>query len=92
MKDLLSMLVFIVFTTLLEDCHVSAILFLLKQGEQPPLERIKPSRSRNLEEALSESDTQVMLAFVCVSSCKYTELVYRCVCVFVGADRPGAFY
>ncbi|XP_016892116.1 phosphofurin acidic cluster sorting protein 1 isoform X4 [Cynoglossus semilaevis] len=28
------------------------------QGEQPPLERIKPSRSRNLEEALSESDTQ----------------------------------
>ncbi|XP_069374380.1 phosphofurin acidic cluster sorting protein 1-like isoform X1 [Paralichthys olivaceus] len=27
------------------------------QGEQPPLEKMKPSRSRNLEEALSETDT-----------------------------------
>ncbi|XP_034470832.1 phosphofurin acidic cluster sorting protein 1 isoform X2 [Hippoglossus hippoglossus] len=26
-------------------------------GEQPPLEKMKPSRSRNLEEALSETDT-----------------------------------
>lgn len=28
-----------------------------QQGEQPPLEKMKLSRSRNLEEALSESDT-----------------------------------
>ncbi|KAG7235274.1 hypothetical protein INR49_002846 [Caranx melampygus] len=27
------------------------------QGEQPPLDKMKPSRSRNLEEALSETDT-----------------------------------
>ncbi|XP_030017919.1 phosphofurin acidic cluster sorting protein 1 isoform X3 [Sphaeramia orbicularis] len=27
------------------------------QGEKPPLEKMKPSRSRNLEEALSETDT-----------------------------------
>ncbi|KAM3857363.1 phosphofurin acidic cluster sorting protein 1 [Diretmus argenteus] len=27
------------------------------QGEQPPLDKLKPSRSRNLEEALSETDT-----------------------------------
>nr|XP_020475335.1 phosphofurin acidic cluster sorting protein 1 isoform X2 [Monopterus albus] len=27
------------------------------QGEQPPIEKMKPSRSRNLEETLSETDT-----------------------------------
>lgn len=32
-----------------------------QQGEQPPLEKMKPSRSRNLEEALSETDTLVRL-------------------------------
>lgn len=37
-----------------------------QQGEQPPLEKMKPSRSRNLEEALSETDTLVRRVCVCV--------------------------
>lgn len=40
---------------------LTATLFLYQQGEQPPLEKIKPSRSRNLEEVLSETDTLVRL-------------------------------
>lgn len=39
----------------------------LQQGEQHPLEKMKHSRSRNLEEALSETDTLVRVFFyVCV--------------------------
>ncbi|KAK2862967.1 hypothetical protein Q5P01_002500 [Channa striata] len=38
-------------------CWLSGTPLSSQQGEQPPLEKMKLSRSRNLEEALSETDT-----------------------------------
>ncbi|XP_032355192.1 phosphofurin acidic cluster sorting protein 1 isoform X1 [Etheostoma spectabile] len=51
------------------------------QGEQPALEKMKHSRSRNLEEALSETDTLVRLA------CELFAEVGPCIMVSV-AEKP----
>lgn len=58
---------------LIKPVDLTASPFCSQQGEQPLLEKMKPSRSRNLDEIPSETDTLVRLSscvFKWVSVCQ----------------------